>query len=219
MKVVADFPSDEGCRRILVGSAMSLPFRSLRSYLKYASFFVEEAERKLEDEVKKLTSKDTIDECLYEELDIHERFDVNSEFLTIQYKSIAILVYSEFEKSMTYLCESARQPTALKWQHMSGKGVWKCKNFLEGVCHVSSAFETDAWRSITVINEVRNLLVHQYGWIPSEKKKRFDSCPGLTFKPDDDGAGFYFSIDREFCDFCIENCVQVCIDVLGEIKV
>jgi hypothetical protein len=87
--------------------------------------------------------------------------------------SFLIACYSNFEYQLYNICKEEQKKKSLKLgiNDLSGKGIEQAKNYFSKVIGVDISIDK-SWQEVINIQKIRNTLVHNNGFLESEKRDK-----------------------------------------------
>ena len=159
----------------------------LESHLKMQFMELEECAESVENllfnEIKNLTIRveknaatmsDEDKTAYFEDVASDEYFQLQESFPQTIRISLFVHSYSLFEHSLTKLTNRIYKDLNLELdpKELKDVGIIRAKTYLQKVAHVGFPENHPAWGEIIILNKIRNLYVHQDGFLPTEGKPR-----------------------------------------------
>jgi hypothetical protein len=147
----------------------------LQSIHKIASAFEKTSTRKSVNKIKRFTSQGLdVDSSIKESRSYYFN---ELEKQTILAKSIFILAFSYLEHYVNNLCEIYKNNfdgITLKLNEINGKGITRAKIYLEKVANASPLMTNEEWEKFSILNEIRNKIVHSGSLSDEELGKKIN---------------------------------------------
>ncbi|CAK2051176.1 hypothetical protein [Vibrio crassostreae] len=146
-------------------------------------------------------------------------FDLSVTFPLIQRKSELISAYTILENGLNKVCEIFEEniDNPIKLSDLSAHGIIdKSKKYLEKVAKINFPCGDDtAWVDIQLIQQIRNVFVHNEGVVKSGNKQLISyiiKSPFLELKPD-----FKIFIKEGFSYYCLQQFQEFFFSLFSEI--
>jgi len=167
-------PTSSNFTRIRFFSNIMLQYQ-LQSIHKIASAFEKTSTRKSVNKIKRFTSQGLdVDSSIKESRSYYFN---ELEKQTILAKSIFILAFSYLEHYVNNLCEIYKNNfdgITLKLNEINGKGITRAKIYLEKVANASPLMTNEEWEKFSILNEIRNKIVHSGSLSDEELGKKIN---------------------------------------------
>lgn len=95
----------------------------------------------------------------------YERWQVQEELPQVFRAALFMQAYSQFERSIRNLADSAREEfgVSLNVNDLRGEGINQSVTFLERACGIPVPRDRQEWQNVTLLQKVRNLVTHRRG--------------------------------------------------------
>lgn len=152
--------------------SVSLGWDSLRRYVDVVERFLATS---LEDEVAqaeklKVEVPDEYLVDLYDDLSLIQ-WQFSELFPQVFRYSLFVTCFTWFEHNLERLCKGykRRAKPSLVLAEISGRGIDKYKTYLKKVVGIEKFPDNDdTWRNVRACQRIRNIIVHQNGWVRSD---------------------------------------------------
>lgn len=155
----------------------SYPYELFEKYFNYQEVFLTKEINQISDELKSKIKDKEIEEQIHLE-NLYNEFYLdflNGTFPDIQNKTSLVVLYKTFENNLIKICEILAKElnTPIEYSDLNGHMMEKCKKFLTKIIGLNNEiFNSENWKRIDCIREIRNNIVHNESDVSSILKKK-----------------------------------------------
>lgn len=143
--------------------------KKIEKYLDSEKYRIEEAHEKNYNKPEEAGNKDeSLD--LLKSISMRLGYDRHIEIFT---KSAIISIYSFLEFTLDDFCKKIHEifKEKISPKDISGSGIFRSKTYLSKILEINFENLNHEWQEITILNEIRNFLVHSNGVSQNEETK------------------------------------------------
>lgn len=188
-------------------------FDELKEYLLEMDYLLQEKKSHFIQECKPKEQNSSFQKKDFNiELIDEDYFKYEYSYAKVLYNSSFVTAYSLFESFFLKLCEHAKYQKNIKLNvnEVSGKGIKRCKIFLNKVVGVDFASFQREWHEIINYNKIRNYIVHNRSSILKDSNKELQQQDDYSLvwnnsflKIESEKSGtFYIDKNEYIIDFC-----------------
>lgn len=100
----------------------------------------------------------------------------NARVVPLSYYSLVLIMVSLLEEAFNTLCRAytLKYNYNIEYKDIAGQGLERAITYLEKVIKIEGIKSDGKWEYIKTIRDARNMIVHNGGYIPKERKKSFE---------------------------------------------
>jgi|GEM_PF-5287087 len=155
-----------------LGSHLSYPFGTLREYFDSVQVLLTDERKRTLDWMKRETAKLSQEEKnQFCEWHSEEYGKLEDSFPSVLRDSLFIAIYIELEEKLKFICSvlAYENKCTIPVHEWRGKILEKAKSSLKKDIGISWSVSSKLWDEILKIRRVRNVLVHNGGWLNGAK--------------------------------------------------
>lgn len=124
-----------------------------------------------------------------------ERRKMEGYFPNLLRSSLFVTIYSAVENELNRLSRELSKADGLDVEDLRGSGILRASTFLIRVCRVDFPENSDEWKLLQELNQLRNLIVHNNGRLTGNEhfESLLSDCSGLDLKDEN------ITLGRSFC--------------------